>query len=117
VAEVHTAGHEHGDGAVDEIQMASGEDGDGVNANEQFHNYQGTMSKSPQVRIKTKVARKVTPSKKTTSTTSVPHCEHPITSQGSANEYIIIILCIKFDYFKLTMVNDLMFSSFYLKQE
>ena len=74
-----------GGGRVNEVHMAGCEDEDGVNTNEQFHNYQATMSKSPQARVKTKAACKVTPSKKTTSTVSVPHCEqpseHPTTSQ------------------------------------
>jgi hypothetical protein len=62
---------------VDEIHMAGREDGDGVNANEQFQNYQATMSKNLRVRVKTKAARKVTPSKKMTSITSVLYCEEP----------------------------------------
>jgi hypothetical protein len=69
---------------VDEVQMAGHEDEDGVNTNEQIKNYQATLSKSPHVRVKTKAAHKLTPSKKTTSTASVPHyeqpSEHPTTS-------------------------------------
>jgi hypothetical protein len=118
VDEVHMTGHEHGDGGVDEEHIAGREDRDGVSANKQFQNYQATMSKSPQVRVKIRVARKVTPSKKTTSTASVPQCEqpieHPTTSRRGTNDYIIIVLCIIFDYFKLKMVNELMFSAFYL---
>jgi hypothetical protein len=90
------------------------EDGDEVNTNEQIKNYQATPSKSPHVRVKTKAARKLTPSKKKTSTTSVPHykqpSEHPTTSRGGTNDYIIIVLCIIFDYFKLKIVSELMFS-------
>jgi hypothetical protein len=82
--------------------MADREDGDGVNTNEQIKDYQATPSKSPHVRVKTKAARKVTPSRKKTSTTSVPHCEQPsehlTASRGGTNYYIIIILCIIFDF-------------------
>jgi hypothetical protein len=117
VDELHTAGHEHRDGAVDEVQMASREDGDGVNTNEQTKNYQATPSKSPHVQVKTKAARKLMLSKKTNSTASVPHCEqpseHPTTNRGGTNDYIIIVLCIIFDYFKLKIVSELMFSAFF----
>ena len=113
VDKVHMSGREDRDGGVDEVHMAGREDDDGVNANEQFHNYQATMSKSPQVRVKTKAARKVTPLKKAIFTASVPHCEQPseqpTTSRGGTNDYIIIVLCIIFDYFKLKMVSELMF--------
>ena len=94
---------------VDEVHMAGREDMDEINANEQFQNYQTTMSKSPQVRVKTKATHKVTPSKKTTSTSGVPYCEqpsaHPTTSRRGTNDYIIIVLCMIFDYFKLKMVS------------
>jgi hypothetical protein len=43
--------------------------------------------------------------------------EYPTTTQGSTPEYIIIVLCMIFDYFKLKMVSELIFSSFYLKHE
>ena len=80
--------------------MAGREDGDGVNTNEQIKNYQVTPSKNPHVRVKTKAARNLTPLEKTTSTASVPHYEqpneHPTTSQGGINDYIIIVLCIIF---------------------
>jgi hypothetical protein len=127
VDEVPMAGHEHGDGGVDEVQMAGHEDRDGVNTIEQIKNYQATSSKSPHVWVKTKAAHKLTPSKKTTSIAGVPHykqpSEHPTTSQGGTNDYIIIILCIIFDYFKLKIVSELIFSAFFfffffnLKQE
>jgi hypothetical protein len=78
-----------GGGGVDEVQMGDREDGDGVNTNEQRKDSQATPSKSPHVRVKTKVARKLTPSRKKTSTASVPHCEqpseHPTASRGGRN--------------------------------
>ena len=43
------ADYEHGDGGVNEVQMAGREDGDGVNTDEQIKNYEATMSKSPHV--------------------------------------------------------------------
>jgi hypothetical protein len=80
---------EGGGGGVDEVQMGDREDGDGVNTNEQRKDSQATPSKSPHVRVKTKAARKLTPSRKKTSTASVPHCEqpseHPTASQGGRN--------------------------------
>jgi hypothetical protein len=78
-----------GGGGVDEVQMGDREDGDGVNTNEQRKDSQATPSKSPHVRVKTKAARKLTPSRKKTSTASVPHCEqpseHPTASRGGRN--------------------------------
>ena len=113
VDEVYTASHEHGDDGVDEEHTAVHEHGDGVNANEQIKDYQSTPSRSPHVRVKTKTTRKVTPSRKKTSTSSVPHCEqpskHPTASRGGKNYYIIIYLCIIFDFLKLKMVSELMF--------
>jgi hypothetical protein len=113
VDEVHMAVHEHRDGGVDEVQMGDREDGDGVNTNEQIKDFQATPSKSPHVWFKTKVAHKLTPSRKKTSTASVPHCEqpseHPTAIRGDRNYYIIIILCIVFDFLKLKMVSELMF--------
>jgi hypothetical protein len=53
-----------GGGGVDEVQMGDREDGDGVNTNEQRKDFQATPSKSPHVRVKTKAARKLTPSRK-----------------------------------------------------
>ena len=50
-----------GSGRVDEVHTVSHEDGNGVNANEQFQNYHATMSKSPRVQVKTKAAHKITP--------------------------------------------------------
>ena len=93
--------------------MVDREDGDGVNTNEQIKDYQATPSKSPHVRFKTKAARKVMPSKKKTSTASVPYCEqlceHPTTSRGGTNNYIIIVLYIILINLKLKMVSELMF--------
>jgi hypothetical protein len=78
-----------GGGGVDEVQMGDREDGDGVNTNEQRKDSQATPSKSPHVRVKTKAACKLTPSRKKTSTASVPHCEqpseHPTASRGGRN--------------------------------
>ena len=116
VDEVHTAGHEHGDEGVDEVQMVGRKNMDEVNTNEQIQNYQATLSKSPNVWVKTKAARKLTPSKKTSSTANVPYyeqpSEYPTTSRGGTNDYIIIVLCIIFDYLKLKIVSELMFSAF-----
>ena len=109
VDEVHMAVHEHGDGGVDEVQMGDREDGDRVNTNEQIKDFQATPSKSPYVQVKTKAARKLTPSRKKTFTVNLPHCEQPTTSRGGRNYYIISILCIVFDFLKLKMVSELMF--------
>jgi hypothetical protein len=78
-----------GGGGVDEVQMGDREDGDGVNTNKQRKDFQATPSKSPHVWVKTKAARKLTPSRKKTFIASVPHydqpSEHPIISRGSRN--------------------------------
>ena len=88
VNEVHMAGPELRDGGVDEVHMADREDGDGVNANEQFQNCQATMSKSLQVQVKLRLPTRLCLQRKRI---PPPVC-FTVSIRPSAKEVQIIIL-------------------------
>jgi hypothetical protein len=79
-----------GGGRVDEVPRVAREDRDGDGQDEQCENSQARNCKS--IRVKTRAAHTVTPSKKLTFIDCASPKEQPTTSRGGIHDFIILLI-------------------------